>query len=69
MANQDIQLRSPGTNAWDVSLSTPEGIVLPQQTIGWIKVQGQWRRASLLKKVGNDWKMAKAHVKIAGEWA
>lgn len=68
MANQDVQLRSPGTNPWDVTLTEPEGVVFPQKTIGWVKVQGKWCRAILWRKVGNDWKLSRPYAKVAGEW-
>ena len=68
MADQDIQLRSPGANAWDVTLSEEEAVVFPQKTVGWVKVRGRWCRGILWKKVGNDWKISEPYVKVQGDW-
>ncbi len=69
MANQDVQLRNPGTNPWDVSLSTPaEELVLPTRSNGWTKMDGVWRRGTLWARVGADWKQVKPYAKVNGNW-
>ena len=64
MANQDIQLRSPGTNAWDISLSSAEEN--PPKI--YVKVSGAWKNATPYVRVSGVWKIANPSVKISGVW-
>ena len=52
MANQDIQLRSPGTNAWDISLSSAEEN--PPKI--YVRVSGAWKIANPSVKISGVWK-------------
>ena len=71
MANQDIQLRSPGTSAWDITLSSPAGpeeVIFPTKTVAWYKVDGIWRRGIMWIKDSAAWKEARAYIRLQGEW-
>ena len=68
MADQDVQLRSPGANPWDITLSEPEGIVFPTKTVAWYKIDGVWRRGIMWIKDSAAWKQARAYTRLQGEW-
>ena len=66
MALQDVELRSPGTNAWDLSLATPAA--QPLDSIFWIRVDGVWRKTITRIRVNGTWMKAHPVTRVDGEW-
>jgi len=66
MANQDVQLRSPGANAWDIALATEEAVSGPSEI--YVRVGGIWRKGIVYTRVAGEWKVGTSNVKVTDTW-
>jgi len=65
MANQDIVLRSPGSNPQDISISNP---ATTYDSKIWVRVSGVWRQAVPYVKVSGAWQVSKPKFNDADTW-
>jgi hypothetical protein len=68
MANQDVQLRSPGSSPQDISLSSAAAEAVGGVTVH-VNVAGTWKAVTkVYVKVSGNWQVATPWIKASTVW-